>query len=232
MSKENHLPDLLYVRSLSLEVLLLVIVSCLNCVSWPTSFLSNTPSESQFSLKVEHSKLVFKVLSVTTSANKSCFGNNSWISCTDCWPETYQENKYVLYHVLEKRNLLKGKLWMISLNGELNYINYAFLKATAYKHVAYHICKTTPDWVHTWTLGDMSRKKIFMESVTYQKSKELENHSAITAPNNIGYDIHWLLTYVHPTSDARALITSWKLFQEICQSTKQALYSTAFIRIV
>lgn len=29
-----------------------------------------------------------------------------------------------------------------------------------------------------------------MESVTYQKSKELENHSAITAPNNTGYDIH------------------------------------------
>lgn len=47
---------------------------------------------------------------------------------------------------------------MNSLHGELNHINYAFLKANAFKHAAYDVCKKTPDWIHTWTLGDRGRK--------------------------------------------------------------------------
>lgn len=33
-------------------------------------------------------------------------------------------------------------------------------------------------------------KNTYVESVTYQKSKELEKRSTLTPPKNIGYDIH------------------------------------------
>lgn len=140
-SKWNHLPDLLYMCSLSFgRASLWEAPSCPSCVSWSASFISNTHSEAQLGRKVELASFAPEALSVMTSVHEFCFRSNCGVSRAHCWAETHQENNHLLYHLLKK--VWWKESLTISLTAELN-TNSAAVRATTFKYSVYIVYKKT-----------------------------------------------------------------------------------------